>query len=242
MVKRVKPAENKADSGQVPRVLLAGLNAWFCAAGYPWFFLEASDPFLTALHFLPLAVLGLGTLALVVDKTPDFLRQNASTALIASFPVSVAGAVIARERATQALALPGLTLLWCVLSLWVFVGVLTEDPWPVPSQQLLPARARSSQRPWLTALVIAGALLIAIIAPTWNLPPNELRAWTDADVSNALLTAAVGTALGLGALLTVVGPSAIKARKATQVGWPRRVLPPLLLAALSCGTYLLIGR
>lgn len=243
VVEPAKQAENKPLEERAQRAFVVGLNAWFCSTGYPWLFLDAPDPVLTALHVMPLLVLVTGVVALAWRRGPGFLRENASTMLLASFPVSVVGAVIARERASQTLALSGFAQLWCVLSLWVFVGVLTYESPPALHREHNPARARSARRTWwLTAIVIGGALLITFLGPTWSLPMRASQPWSDAEVSGALLTAAIGVALGLGVLMIVLGPAAIKARKPTGTPWPRRVVPSLVLAALTWGTYLLVDR
>lgn len=221
---------------------IAGAHACLAGTVYPWFFLEQPTLVQWATHLLPWVWLLSGCALLARGGRSPRIRAYLGSSLVIGLPVALGLAAASRGEAVNLQAMPGWLLLLCVLSLWVFVGVLSLADEPSPAW-LPPAPSvtdTTRRRRWTPLLTIAGALATVTLAPRWfSADEQRSAAWGDAHAAGSLLTAAVALAIGVGTLLLMLGPAALTKQPPILAPLRQRVWPSLLLASVSAVAYVL---
>lgn len=225
---------------ETSRLLLAGTNAWFVGAAFPWFFIETPTTAQTAVHAMPWVATTLGIVALRWTRMQRF-RENIRLALLVGLPLGIGGAAATRGESLNETAFSDVSVLICVLSLWVFGATLVARPAPrtlaEPGQPPPRRWPRRLQETWPTLATIAAALLTVSFAPRWVDPAARELAWGDAAVAGSLLTTAAAVALGVGVIL--LGSTADAPEPKIHGSIWQRVVPPLLVAAFGTAVYAL---
>lgn len=224
------------------QALVAGGYAWFAAAALPWLAVTAPSRTETLLHGLPVLIL-VGGLA-ILSRAPalGLDRLHLDRTLAVAFPVSLGLAIAVREEAENQRALPGWTLLLCVLSLWGFVATMSfiRRPRSTVSAAQRPG-ARGDRDLWtrMAPAVVLAALSVAVVAPRMDSVAESTVTWTDAQNVRALLTTAAGITIAITMLITLFGPGTHRPLGSTRHRPWRRMVQPAILASLYAGAYLL---
>jgi len=222
--------------------LIAGANLWFVAVAFPWLFIDQPSVQQSVVHALPLAVLLIGTSILQWADPATLLHTRTRLLLAGGMPLTVGLATALRAEEVNRLALPGWALLLCAVSLWVFVGALgtvgATPPPPGTPQPSVGTASRLSSTLVQIITVLAAAITVTL-APQWAASAEHNAASPDTTAGGALLTTAAGTALAVGMLLIVLGPSGVTATAPVGSSLRQRLLPLMLMAAVGGATYAL---
>lgn len=221
------------------RTLTAGLNAWAAADLLPWLYMEDPTGAQTFLHMLP--AVGLVLVVFLLGRTHHAARNTLVSSLLALFPLAVGVAVAVREPSLEE-EMPTAALLYCVLSMWVFVGAATTETRPLsPTSPTALALASVVTRFNLrTFLVVAAALSTVVVAPRWLPRTERTAAWLQVSTEGRLLTVACATALALGVLFVMMGAESMTPARPTRVPLRQRLVPPLLAATVGALVYAVI--
>lgn len=221
------------------RTLTAGLNAWAAADLLPWLYMEDPTWEQTFLHMLP--AVGLAFVVFLLTRASQVARDTLVPGLIALFPLSVGLAVVVREGSLDE-EIPTVALLYCVLSMWVFVGAATTETRRMSSTSpakhaLAPIVTRFNLR---TLLVATAALSTTVVAPRWLPREERSAAWLQVSSEGQLLTVACATALALGILFVMMGSESMTPVRPTRVPLRQRLVPPMLAATFGAVVYAVI--
>lgn len=236
--------ETHATHGAIPLrpVTLAGLNAWFACAGLPWLFMDAPSLTQTSLHWAPLLLL-LGSLLWLRRPTIASQRARWLTVWMGLFPAGLGVLTALRERASESSEMPGFGLLLCVMSLWWFVAAASTSVSGV-STDIGAIAARTKAIPkkdvWQGALAVTAviaALVLLTVAPRWLETNVRQGAWQPSVAAGGLLTVAAATALAVGVLLQLLGPSALTSMPPQRRVRMGHLVQALVLAAFGAVTY-----
>ena len=245
--------------GALP-LLALGFNAWLTGVGW---FLLSTDVWLDGQSgpVWHVVLVGVGSLLPLVIGVPLIARATAERwykaacwLLLCVFPVGLAAALCLGSEESRERAHGAWSMLLAGLSLLAYgVAALQTCRAPLP---ILPARshARRSERtpsPEPTqgarnvaaALIVCGALAIALIAPLSSSFPQLTAAWGEAADAGAALTAVVAGAIAVSIVSLDLGPL-LKGQSLPRHGTRRqrnRIATMLFLSLLGGAVYLTIA-
>lgn len=238
-------------------VAVLGLNAWGVALVWPLLAADEGAPlplWPTAAALAPL-LLGVA-LQPYLEQRAGWLRSLPAALLLSVFPAALALVFASRPEPLLQHALPpaALVLSWAALCAYGASAVaacrepahelparsedLQASPWDAEVQE------RSRLQPFAIALCAAGAMAIALLAPSLGGFRELTVAWGEAARAGGVLTAVVGVALGAAVLAVFLG-SALRAEPGTRRSPPSGEVPLrvtwfLFLALLSFVTYFVV--
>lgn len=230
-----------------------GLNAWLSSVGWFWLSTDVSITG-TALAGLSLAPLALGVPLATHARLASGERAYTAACwlLLCVFPVGLAAALCTDTEETRERVHGAGSMLLCGLSLIAYgVAALQTCRAPLP---ILPARshARRSERATLpdpqrgprvlgAALLLVGALAIALVAPLSSDFAQLRAAWGEAADAGSALTAVVGGAIAVSIIGLDLGPllkGQAPPRRSTRQR-RNRIASMLFLSALGAAVYLI---
>jgi len=241
------------------KALVLGCNAAWIGVFWPLFVEGSARSFDIFMGFLCLSVLLLGTLT----SAPPLTRQAGlgnilgqfwrGACLLVAFPVSLAAVIACRSEALNLRIFGPATLTILGLSLCAY-GAFAAQVCASPTETLAATYTNLGDRPrdappalrgrlqaMFVGLCCVGACGLVFIAPAWGGSSALAAAWGDAAMAGGVLTAVVGTALGV-ATLTVFLSTGL--RQPTTVpprtGAALRATWFLFLALLGAITYIVI--
>jgi hypothetical protein len=237
------------------RTLVLGIHAWAVVLFVPAVHAGASGATAIITLIAPLALLWLGVLALRRRDQPG-MERAATWTLLAAYPFALAVVLALRPElaALDAFSTPVLVL--AVIALVGYAAgaasatgrpraVRSATRRPLGSVSPVPVdRRRVLGRRALLGVASVGALLLAVVAPTWGGRAEIERAFGRAAPEAALVAAVVGGALATVAIALFFGPTlrATRDRVPTRAQVRRRVTGYLLAVASGLAVYWILRR